>query len=504
MDRSRVRWLALAVGAALMPFAVHRTDLPLAAWLAPVFVMRFVRDTRLRVGWPLALLVHAVGAGLAFGGGYLPFPTPLLVGLALLFGVVRSTPFALDRALAGRVPPLVRALAFPSAVTALDFLVARGAPFGTWGVAAYGAWDQPALLQLASLTGLWGIAFVVSALAPAVNELWEARADLSPAWRPAAAFAALLAVVLLFEEARLTFARSPAATVAVAAVAPTVAAYEGVFRGLHAGELARGSDADRAAAAERFRPLADDLLARSETAARAGAEVIAWPESTPVLAEDEPALLERAGDLARRHHVHLLVTPWVVRRTDAFPYVENTSVLLGPDGAALWRYHKARPVIVMETARMEPGAAQLAVAETGLGRIASAICQDLDFPWLMRQAGRSGADLLIGPSDDWRAIGPSHARMAVVRAVENGVSLLRPTSNGVSLAVDPYGRVAGAVDAFATDRAPFLLTRLPIGRVPTLYARLGDWFAYLCIAATLALLVPLRRPVGPPAPIGFG
>src|SRR6266545_4650172 len=104
----------------------------------------------------------------------------------------------------------------------------------------------------------------------------------------------------------------------------------------------------------------------------------------------------------------------------------------------------------------------------------------------MRQAGQTEADVLLAPSLDWPEAMRSHARMATVRAVENGVSLLRPTGDGLSLAVDHQGRVLAAVDSFATEK-PAFVTALPSRRVPTVYAAMGDAFAYLCVAGLAAL-----------------
>jgi apolipoprotein N-acyltransferase len=129
-----------------------------------------------------------------------------------------------------------------------------------------------------------------------------------------------------------------------------------------------------------------------------------------------------------------------------------------------------------------------------LGRLASVICFDMDFPWLVGQAGQAHADLLIAPSLDWDTAKISHAQLATVRAVENGVSLLRPSGDGLSQAVDHQGRVLAAADSFATDKAVFL-TSVPARGVATVYAVIGDSFAYLCMLGWLSLagMVLFRR-----------
>ena len=196
--------------------------------------------------------------------------------------------------------------------------------------------------------------------------------------------------------------------------------------------------------------------------------------------------------MARSHRLKLLMTPWVIRRTDRFPYVENLSVLVDPAGRVLWRYPKTHPVPGIEDGRFGTGPGVVPLAASPHGRLASVICFDLDFPWLVRQAGRGRAGLLLAPSDDWPALQEPHARMAVFRAVENGTSLLRATNNGISVAVDPLGRVLGSVETRA-DAAPMLLSALPIAPAFTLYSRTGDWFAWLCVAAVAGLGIRARR-----------
>jgi apolipoprotein N-acyltransferase len=94
---------------------------------------------------------------------------------------------------------------------------------------------------------------------------------------------------------------------------------------------------------------------------------------------------------------------------------------------------------------------------------------------------------LLAPASDWRAIKDLHQQQAVFRALENGVSLLRPARWGVSVATDAMGRVAARLDHFATEDR-MLLAHVPMRGTRTLYARFGDLFAWACVAVLLALV----------------
>ena len=127
------------------------------------------------------------------------------------------------------------------------------------------------------------------------------------------------------------------------------------------------------------------------------------------------------------------------------------------------------------------------VVATSDGRIATAICFDADFPEFIRQAGQGSADLLIVPVNEWKEIKDIHFQMAAFRAIENGVPLVRAAASGLSSAFDPWGRVLGVSDYFAAgDRT--MTVQVPMGRVPTLYARTGDLFAWLCVAGLVMAL----------------
>jgi apolipoprotein N-acyltransferase len=115
------------------------------------------------------------------------------------------------------------------------------------------------------------------------------------------------------------------------------------------------------------------------------------------------------------------------------------------------------------------------------------ICWDADYPAIIQQSGQNGTGLLIVPSSDWEEIDPLHTQMAVFRAVENGMSLVRQVEGNLSIAVDPYGRVLAQTDYFdATDRT--MVAQIPVEDVPTIYASFGRWLGWVCLVAFLVVV----------------
>jgi apolipoprotein N-acyltransferase len=155
-------------------------------------------------------------------------------------------------------------------------------------------------------------------------------------------------------------------------------------------------------------------------------------------------------------------------------------------GAVRWTYEKTYLVIPVESYIAVAGDGKLPVADTSGGRLSTAICNDLHFPPLIRQAGANNADILIAPYNDVIPFGSSDAITAIFRAIENGFSLLRPAGHGTSMIVDYEGRILASQNYFTNDNG-IMLTTIPIHGATTIYSRIGDLFAYVCVAGLILL-----------------
>ena len=499
--RDRAGYLWLIAAGVLFAFTAGRWTFPPAAWLAPLFLLRFLRTRPVGLGLFLAWLVrYLVAAAVTLPGTVAVTGSRYYLSVLVIIAAA-MLPYAADRLVAPRVPGFAGTLVFPVAMVSLEYVLSFG-PTGTINSLANSQYGDLPLVQLVSVTGIWGITFLVAWFASVVNWAWE-RGFAWPQIRTGTiVYAVALVAVFLAGFARLTLtstgpgvarvsaisaSRQAVATASTLLTAPTVDALES----------GTATPAQRAAARTAFTTLDDDLLAATSQRAQAGAQVVAWPEASTagagVLQEDRTAFLQQAIAVARRHHIYLELGLGVfLPGSGRPPYLKDESVLIGPAGRVLWTYEKTHLVPFTEQGRVVVGEGRLPTSDTGFGRMAGAICFDQDFPGTMRQAGRAGADIVIGPSNDWRAIDPSHADAATFRAVENGYSLLRPASNGLSLAVDYRGRVLGAADYFTASDRQILTAQLPIHGVQTIYSRIGDVFAWLCLAGLAVLLVASR------------
>jgi apolipoprotein N-acyltransferase len=481
ITHDRRSWLWLLGGAALLPFTQFQTVLPLAVWLAPIFLLRFMRTQRAWIALPVLTLVHYVASVIALRG-ILPAPELYLFGLA---GVVGVFSYAADLLLARRLNGLARTMVFPAAAVTLDWLSGLSS-LGTIGSPAYAQFGDLPLTQLVSVTGIWGLTFLMNWLAPVANEIWERGMSWRAARYSLAPFVGVLLGTALLGGARVAFAAPVVPTVRVAALAADRALWHGLTVP-RLSDLAVGSEAQRAAARSQFALITDELLDRSRQQARAGAKIVVWSEvATFALKEDEPALLTRARELAQAESIYLQISVVFALHTDHYPFGENRTILIDPRGQVAWDYYKT--IHPLDDASVfAPGPGVIPTVDTPYGRLATVICFDADFPALIRQAGQARADILIAPSNDWQPVDVMHARAATFRAVENGFALVRPTGNGLSIAVDSLGRQLATADYYATDRLT-MVANLPTRGTATIYARIGDSLAYLCVVGLVALM----------------
>ena len=128
-----------------------------------------------------------------------------------------------------------------------------------------------------------------------------------------------------------------------------------------------------------------------------------------------------------------------------------------------------------------------------MGTALPLICYEAVFPQDVNGAPTRPDILLEITNDAWFGInaGPQqHLAQARLRAIEQGLPMIRVANTGISAMIDPAGRTVGAIPL---GRAGFLDVPLPSKRAPTLYSRTGDWFAFAALIVAFATLLIRKR-----------
>jgi apolipoprotein N-acyltransferase len=495
-------WLWLLCGLVLLPFTLVQTMIPVAAWLAPVLLLRFTRTLRsASIALSMVFAAQMIGNAIALRGGDVTNIYVMVIGLALFAvfrGFLSTLPYAADRLIGRRLGTTARVFMFPLAFTTVDWLASVLPALNTSGSTVYSQFDSLALLQITSITGMWGISFLIGWGAATANALWEDGWIRLPARRMAVAFALAMVAVLLYGGIRLNLGNSSSSEVVAATVS--------LDRSLHKNAFAppfdwltfnRSSDAERAAVRPQLQATVDQMLQRTVTALRAGAKIVGWQETAAfVLAEDRQQVLDSVAALARQYDSYVQIALGIFTRRDTLPYFLNQSILIDSSGLVLWTFEKRYPVIPGESYVTPHGDPELPAAETRYGRISTAICNDFHFPALIRQAGRTDADIMMAPYNDVHPFEQQDAEVSIMRAIENGYSMVRPTGFGPSLIVDNRGRVVGRQEY--GEGGGVMLASIPTLGMRTVYSLIGDIFAFLCAAGFVALGAYglMRRQVG--------
>jgi apolipoprotein N-acyltransferase len=477
------RWAYLwfAIGAVLSLFTTGQWNIALVGWVQPIFFIRFVRTQRWWVGFILVWLATFATGAVAWWNilvpmGSLPF---LLITIGTGTLLIAGGAYVADRLLAPRVGGFAATLIFPLAVTALDFLSMTTNPLGSFGAQAYSQYGSLPLMQLLSITGMWGITFLVNWFGPVVNYAWERSFSWSRIWRGLAIYAGVMLVVLSYGSVRVNFSQPQPGTVRVAGLTAVDFRKEQdvLFQ-------TRGTDweAFRQLAAERYDPYFEGTIRE----ARAGAKIVLWPEAAlQVTGEDEAALIARGQEVSRQEGIYLAMSWFTMYKEEEGRLNQIKLLITDPNGDVVLEHIKYGGAMIDG---IEPGDGVLRTAETPYGTLSAVICWDTDFPTVVSQAGRNGTDILLSASLDIRSVDPMHAQMAVFRAIENGVSVFRQSDNALSIVADPYGRTLAAVDHFTASEW-VTVAQVPTHGVFTIYSVIGDLFGWLSVLGFVAMVV---------------
>jgi len=468
------KFLWLAIFAILSVFVGGRWGIPAAAWLAPIFGIRFFRDCKngwYAVFW-LWLAAAASGAIASHHTTILYFRgillEPTLIAVMTLPLVI---PYVVDRLFQRRwvgngYGSFWLTLVFPISFTAIDFASAIGSPLGSFGALAYSQAGATTLMQITSITGMAGLTFIISWFASVANYAWESRFQFSRIKGPVTLFAAVLVAVSGFGIGRLGGFSLPL---------QDTASMHALFQ--------RGADD---AYREAFKGLNRWQLEQVRSMSQQGARIVVLQEvAVQGLEEELTAILADAANLAREEGIYLAL-PTALIVPDGKDH--NAVRIIGPDGNVVLEHLKFGGAFMEGSL---PGSGELQFVDTPFGRLSAAICWDADFPDVIIQAGEQNVDLLLLPSNDWFGIRNMHPEMATFRAVENGMPIFRQTGNGVSSVIDAYGRVINRVDMFEGDPRQWgglQMVDVPIGSANTLYTKIGDVVGWAAVIAFLSLL----------------
>jgi apolipoprotein N-acyltransferase len=369
-----------------------------------------------------------------------------------------------------------------------------------WSLLGYPAAGNPALLQLTTITGIYGLSFLVACFNALI--VWV-FAEPSRKRIAILSAAALLVILFMWIAPRLVpgaeahhFAR------VVQPNFPEINQYMGDWYADHKSELAEL-----------------ERLSLRPSANSPSPDLLIWPEAPAPFSFQDPHFGPFISNLAQEFHHPVIVgiIDWKpilegdqrIARSGLVPY--NSAAMLNEAGQRIFLYDKIHlvpfgeyepfPLIhqVVNSVSEEVGGFRKG-KERNVGHFSNAntfstfICYEAIYPGEIREFARNGAQLLINISNDgWFGqsdAAEQHLRMARVRAVENRRWLLRDTNSGITASIDPYGNVTRVMQRDTRDSADL---RYDFRNDTTIYTRIGDFFAWMCVGVSAILTIVTFR-----------
>ena len=410
----------------------------------------------------------------------------VLSGFFLLFTCLRRQ--LVDRL---RLPALFAA---PIAWVAVEYLRALF-PFGgfPWALLAYSQHAFLPFIQAADIFGPWGVSFMIVLVNAGITEALLARRERKPL-------------------------RAAAVPLAVAALVPVLAVIYGLIRMGQVDRVMSGQPAHKVAVvqanidqgmkwdADEFWWTMNEHMRITRELLPQKPELVIWPEGSVTVSAFNEHWARRSEiiDFLADIDAHFLFGSISGEDCGGGRCYFNSAYLLSPRcQKMLGRYDKIHLVPFGEyvplkklfffadniargnTGSITPGNEIRVMRMPGLV-FGCPICYEVIFPDQVRRFRRAGANFMTTITNDaWfgKTGAPFQHHAAVVfRAIENRVYFARAANTGVSSIVDPAGRVLCSTRIY--QQAGFIGEVRP-SPITTVYTRLGDWFAWLCLVLVL-------------------
>src|SRR5271166_2170917 len=460
----------LAFAAALFFLGTGLAPVWTFTWLAAIPLLWIASRVTARQAFFVAASVYALGGLNEWSYSRAVLPTWLVATILLSSACVFALGVLLFRycILRGRI--WQAALVFPAFWVSVEFAVAMLSVHGTFGNLSYSQMNFLPILQIASVTGIWGISFCILLFASTIAALLH-PGPAFPKIPLAVGAAVFLVCVFGFGFWRLAATPNNPPAVKVALIAS---------------DSPENINADTPAGAQLiFQRYADQM----KPLVAQGVHLFVLPEHSGPITDASQANADAFfSQLAKETGAYIAIGIDRITPTVAW----NQQRLYSPQDGLVASYNKHHLLPHWED-RFAPDVKRAVVTEPS-GKWGLEICKDMDFPQLSRQYSQDGVGLLIVPAWDFVDDGWLHGRMAILRGVESGFSIARSAKLGILTATDDRGRVLAERNTVGPSFATAIAV-IPVRHDATLYSRLGNWFAWLCVfLLLLALLTTVKPP----------
>ena len=446
--------------------------IPIFAWIYPILFLCMIYLNPTRKVCLIISSIYATGFIVQFWRA-IGMDIKICIIVAILLSFLKVLPYIYWSKSKMRFQDTV---IFASIMVSIEYIIYLIYPALGGLSDAYTQYQNLYLLQIVTVTGIYGITFLMYWTAAMVIWIWNNKSKKEYIRKYIIVYGSVIGLVFVYGVVMFHFAGNSDKSIRIAGVTVPISELlnndEDVYSTFYTNTF---TDENITNARSKLSSAADELFLKTELEAQAGAKIVFWSElNGAVLKQDEDLLLQRASDLAKQEEVYLIVSLLV--KTPYVDLKENKTAAFNPQGELISEYFKhGRSIGEL----CQKGDGILKSFDTEYGRIAPFICSDMAFLSKIQQAGRDNVDILIVPASDWKEMTLLAAKTAIVRGVENGSNIIRHTNKGMSIVSDFRGSVLAQTDYFQSDTKTFSAQVLTKGRF-TLYSYIGNLFVYLC------------------------
>ncbi len=490
-------WVSASLTGLLLALSFPKPGLSILAWFAFLPLFYAIRDNSPANSFKLGFLSGFVAyAGIFYWlnivmttYGKLPFLVSicLMLLMAAYLALYLAATVALSRCAEKYSIPMV--ITFPVVWVALEYARAYLLSGFPWALLGYTQYRTLPLIQIADITGVYGVSFLIILVNILLYQLWRwVRGKDGATYPYLATFAAIPLLLVIIWYGFLTLNREVSGKLVKVA-------------------LAQGNIPQDIKWNPAFQEETVALYERiSRRNAVSGVDLIVWPESSlPFFFEREPLYSARVSNLARELNAALIVSSPAIDKGVTKDRLLNSAFLIDSDGRTLGRADKVHLVPFGEyvpMARLLPfvnkmveGIGDFSPGESitplsaKFGKLGMLVCFEGIFPEISRIYVDKGAVLLVNITNDaWFGDSSApyqHLSMTVFRAVENRVPLVRAANTGITAIIDNRGHVRGMTGLF---REALLTGEVRVGGEKSFYTQHGDLFAWVCLLIAVVLL----------------
>lgn len=386
-------------------------------------------------------------------------------------GIVFAILLSIFRYVTIRYKHWTTSLIFASGWTSYECITSYFSPNGTVASFAYTQTDNLAIIQIASVTGILGITFILLLIPASIAAAWYYHQNRTSCIKASLIPVSLLLVIVLFGAYRLNMPNEiPKIKIGITAITTTMEQYMSVVTNRDTQQVVN--------AIENYSKKIDIL-------AQAGVEVVLLPEKIATISS-QYNLLQHLSDKARQNKAAIIVG---LNNRDNEKYY-NSAYLFSQDGQLLLKYDKQHLVPAYE-GRYTPGNTLGIIETQSMGKWGIAICKDMDFVQPSLEYSKQGINIMFVPALDFHDDGWTHGRVAIMRGVEGNYAVARSGQWGLLTLSDSTGRIVGMESVDTSEDGTLLMGELKLGEGKSIYSKFGNWFGWTCVVLFVLLNINL-------------